>query len=274
MKKLETYNNKYDNMVTYITDNKTSNVHKLRNFLNSHKDDNSATIILSHSDTLYRKQLLENCLLEISGEKILSSNYFVDHKIQKMCDYVLYMKNNPLLFDHEYPKYGVHWNRWWIDGNGVRHEKPISYEHGYAVYVLTQNALRYAKSIGKEIIHVVNYDYTISDEIFKKHENILKEYDLIFYDDKDESLSFSAYSGSSSTTGFFSGKVDALLPFFEHYKSIDEYYSERNEICTLELKIYKYYKNSNYKIFRDTFPNLKRMCKTNQEGLLEFSKAT
>ena len=96
---------------------------------------------------------------------------------------------------------------------------------------------------------------------------------MIFYDDRDDTQSFSEYSGYSSTTGFFSGNIDAIQPFFEKYKSLDEYYSDRYETCTLELKIYKYYENSNYKIFRDSYRNLKEICKTNREGLLEFSKS-
>ena len=273
IKKLDTYKDTYNGVVTYITDNKISNIHKLRNLLTSYKNSNATTIIVSHADNPYRKQLLEDCLNEICGETILSSNYFVDEKTQKMCDYVLYMKENPLLFDHEFPKYALQWDRWWIDEFGTHHSKPLTYEHGYAVYVLMKNAIRYAKSMGRKKIHVINYDYMVSDDLFKKNEEILNEYDLIFYDDRDDTQSFSEYSGYSSTTGFFSGNIDAIQPFFEKYKSLDEYYSDRYETCTLELKIYKYYENSNYKIFRDSYRNLKEICKTNRESLLEFSKS-
>lgn len=273
IKNLDTYKNSYDGLVTYITDNKISNIHKLRDLLTSYNNSDATTIIVSHADTPYRKKLLEDCLKEICGETILSSNYFVDEKTQKMCDYVLYMKENHLLFDHEFPKYGVQWSRWWVDDSGKHHSKSLTYEHGYAVYVLIKNAIRFAKSMGRKKIHVINYDYVVSDELFKKHEDILNEYDLIFYDDRDDTQSFSVYSGYSSTTGFFSGNVDALEPFFEKYKSLDEYYSDRYETCTLELKIYKHYEHSDYKIFRDSYRTLKVICKTNQESLLEFSKS-
>jgi len=268
MKKLESYGDEYDGIVNYISGNIDDDIKKIKTSLSMENKSDVLTIILAHADTIYRKKLLMDCINSIDGEKLLSTNYMVDVDIQPMCDHVLYTKNNPLLFNSDFEKYGLEYNYWWIDDNRKKHYKQFDYEHGYAVYTLIQNALRYAKNLGKHNVHIVNYDYVIDDITIKKHDNLIEEYDVVFYEQTD-----SAYSDVSYNTGFFSGNINTLQSFFEKYKNIDEYYSDGSGFNILERKIQKHYENSYCRIFTQSINVLKKNNKLNREGMLDLSKS-
>ena len=55
---------------------------------------------------------------------ILSTNYTVDEQTQKMADWVVYSKENPILLKNEFEKYGVSYFSWWNDENGNRITTP------------------------------------------------------------------------------------------------------------------------------------------------------
>ena len=268
MKKLEPYNDEYDGIVNYISGNIDYDIKKLQSFLSIEKESNVFTIILAHADTIYRKKLLTECIKSIDGEKLLSSNYIVDNEIQEMCDHVLYTKNNPLLFNSDFEKYGLEYNYWWIDETGKKQYKQFDYEHGYAVYTLIQNGLRYAKNLGKNKVHIINYDYVIDDITIKKHDNLIEEYDVVFYEHTDH-----AYSGTAYNSAFFSGNLDAIQSFFEKYKNINEYYSDGSGFNILERKIQNHYEKTNYKIFTQSIEVLKKSSNVNREGMLDLSKS-
>lgn len=268
MKKLKPYENEYDGIVNYISGDMNYDIEKLKSVISLDMHSDSLTIILAHADTIYRKKLLSECIKSLKGEKLLSTNYLVDTDIQSMCDYVLYTKNNPLLFNFDFEKYGLEYNYWWIDEKGEKQYKRFDFEHGYAVYTLIQNGLRYAKNLGKNKVHVVNYDYIIDEITIKKHDKLMEEYDIIFYQQTDY-----AYSDVSYNSAFFSGKIDAIQSFFEKYKNIDEYYSDSNGFNILERKIKHHYENKNYKIFSQSIDILEKNNNVNREGMLELSKS-
>ncbi len=269
IKKLEPYGNEYDGLVNYITGDIDDDIKTLQSFL-SIKDEKTdvLTIILAHADTIYRKKLLRDCIHSIKGEKLLSCNYAVDVDVQKLCDHVLYTKDNPLLLSSDFQKYGLEYNYWWKDENGKKNIKSFDYEHGYAVYTLIQNALRYAKNLGKNKIHVINYDYVVDDITFKKHEKLMGEYDVVFYEHTDP-----AYDGVAYNSAFFSGDIDSIQSFFEKYKSLDEYYSDGSGFNILERKIENHYKNTSHKIYTQSVSILKKTNSVNREGMLDLSKS-
>lgn len=268
IKKLESYGNDYDNIVNYIHGDIGTQIKTIKSFLGLNGDPDTITIILAHANTIYRKKLLKECIEKISGEKLLSSNYIVDSEIQEMCDYVLYTKNNPLLFADDFKKYNLSYNYWWIDKEGVRHTKPFEYEHGYAVYTLIQNGLRYAKNLGKHKVHVVNYDYLIDEVTLKEHEEIIEKYDAVFYEHLD-----SAYEGPSYNGAFFSGNINSLESFFETFKTIDDYYFDGDGFNILERKLQKHYQKNNYNIFTQPIDVLKKNSIVDRECLLDISKS-
>lgn len=268
LKKLHTYENTYDEVATYLSDD----VHENKNLLMNHFKDlltyDSISIVISHANTDYRKTLLENCLKSIKNPIILSVNYPVSEKIQNLCDYVFYTKENPLLYKNEFSLYNVSYNYWFIDNNGIKNITPFEYEHGFAVYSLIKNGLEIAKNLGANKVNVINYDYEINDEIFIEHNKLLDNYDLVvyYYDEK-------TYDDNSYCSGFFSGKLEIVHNFFNQFKDKKEYYSTKEPFNILEIKFYKYFKNKNIKIKELSFNDLSKTNKLNQEGVLQFSKS-
>ncbi len=265
IKRLQPYENDYDGIVNYILGDTDNQIQSIRKFLQLSEKTDTITIILAHANTPHRKKLLKECLEKISGEKLLSSNYPVDIEIQKLCDHVLYTKHNPLLFNNEFEKYNVSYNYWWIDGNGVRQTKPFDFEHGYAAYTLIQNGLRYSKNLGKNKVHVVNYDYLIDEKTLQKHDDNLNKYDMIFYEHDERD-----YSESSYNSAFFSGKIDSLQEFFEKYKNKNEYYSDGDDFNILEKKLNKHYLNTDKKIISEPMSVLKKDSIVNREVVVNF----
>jgi len=127
------------------------------------------------------------------------------------------------------------------------------------VYRLIQNGLNYCKMIGKRKIHVINYDYEISEDVLKENTKVLNSKDLLFYEIVD------IYS-----TGFFSGDVDALLSYFNKYDKIDDYYLAYPNFNIIEKQIYNHYENTDYKIDVYSFEDLKKNNKINQEIINEY----
>ena len=212
-------------------------------------------IILSHANTPERKKLLNECLESIKIDKIISSNYPVDIDSQNLTDWLLYDKRNDLLFEHEFQEYGVSYYHWKRKEDGSIVTKNQTYEHGYAVYNLIKNALLFCRSIGKHIVHIINYDYLIPQYVIDENSNYLNDNDLVMYDQSGEHK-------HQYCTGFFSGRINHLLKFFEYYKDKKQYYSHTlNNIPSsiyIEGKMYIFYKNSDFRIKEKKISELKQ----------------
>lgn len=218
------------------------------------------TIILSHTNTEEKKQMLFECLGSIKTEKLVSCNFPVDEKIQSQSNWVIYNSSNDLLLESEYDEYGVTFYHWRRNDDGDIITKNQPYEHGYAVYNLVRNALLFCKSIGKKIIHIVNYDYLISETVIENNTKELKLNDLVVYSMDEEPFWF--------CTGFFSGKIDSLLSFFNNFKTKKEYYSyylpgSTDALC-LEGKFYLYVNGQNIKLSIKNISDLSLNCSVNR----------
>lgn len=267
-RRLDTYLDTYDTnpLVHYIDNDLEKTKKTLLSVLNDeiiYSNENVVSIVLSYADTDYRKKLLKECLESIHTQTILSSHYPVDTETQLLTDWTIYERDNPLLFKEDYHKYNLKYYFWkLVDGEKVF--KDFDYEHSYAVYKLIQIALKFAKKIGKEYIHIINYDYTPTKEILESHIKYLNAgNDFVFY----------AYDDKSYSSGFFSGKIDSLLVYFEKYNSFDEFYRAEDAcIIIFEDKIHRFFNNGKFKIKELEWKSLEGRMKVNQEGLLEFSK--
>jgi hypothetical protein len=271
-RRLKTYLDTYDtnDLVTYIDNDLEKTKNNLlkeleKNTNQSHSNDDVISIVLSYADTEYRKELLKGCLESIKTQTILSSHYPIDTEFQPLTDWSIYERENPLLFNKDFKKYGLSFYTWRIDSNGVKHIKEHPYEHSYAVYKLIEIGVKYAKSIGKKYINIINYDYEIMDDILVEHLSYLKNgYDMVFYKQT---------GGTSYSSGFFSGNVDSLMLYFNKMKSLDEFYSNKSPNMLFEYRIYEFYKNYGLKIKEFNIKELSNRVKVDQEGILEFSKS-
>jgi hypothetical protein len=271
-RRLETYLDTYDNnnLVTYIDNDLEKTKRNLLKKLEitpklMHSNDDVVSIVLSYADNDFRKKLLKGCLESIKTQTILSSHYPIDTEFQLLTDWSIYERENPLLFNKDFNKYGLSFYTWRIDSNGVKHTKEYEYEHSYAVYKLIEIGVKHAKSMGKKYINIVNYDYEVMDDVLMEHLSYLKNgYDMVFYKQKD---------GVSYSTGFFSGNVDSLMLFFNKIKSFDEFYSNKSPNMLFEYRVYEFYKNSELKIKEFDIIELSNRVKVDQEGILDFSNS-
>jgi hypothetical protein len=182
-------------------------------------DKDSIIIVLSHANNDERKKILKECLNNLDGEILLSTNYPVDFETQKMCDWVLYDNKNEILPKEDYHIYNVNFHVWYINEQGERIEVPYDFDHGYAVYSLIKNGVNFAKNINKKKIHILNYDFIIDMSEIYENDNILDSFDFVVYKFSDDP------EDKRSAGSIFSGKIDSLIEFSHKFNSLSEYYS-------------------------------------------------
>lgn len=222
----------------------------------------SASIVLAHANNDERRSLLKKCLNELNSPIILSTNHSVDEETQKLCDFVIYNKENPLLFKDEFDKFGVGYYKWSMV-NGEKVHEPFEFEHGYAVYTLIKKGLEIAKTLGFYKVNVINYDYQISQKTIDKHSELLDEYDLVVY-----KFDKTSYEEKSYCTAFFSARTNVALEFFNTFKSKEQYYTTGEPFNILEIKFYNYFKNKNLKIKEILFSELEKDNVTDVENAI------
>lgn len=206
-------------------------------------DDDSVAIVLAHPSTPKQTALLEECLSSLKMDIILSTNHVVEKSTQKLANWILYSEDNPLLYPHEYEKFGVNYFTWWTDNNGNYCEKQFDYEHSYAVYQLTKNGIELAKTLGKKKIHIINYDYVISQKTLLNHENLLNDYDIVIYEDDHENQKSRSYCSA-----FMSAKIDAAYEYYGRYSTREEFYTSMPGFNVLERNLANYLNSSELKI--------------------------
>lgn len=229
-------------------------------FLNESRED-VISIVLSRADTSVKKRLLKECMQSIDTPVILSSNYPVDSDVQQIVDYCLYSKGNPILLKDEYEKYGVGYYEHHTNHEGETTYTPFEFEHSYAVYLLARKGLEVAKSLGKKIVHIINYDCEISKDTLLKHEYYLEENDLVVYIHDEWGFDTPVFC-----TAFMSGKLDSLIEYFTTYNNKHEFYSSLSGFNILEFNITKYYEDKACSIVRFPISILKKENKYNQHG--------
>lgn len=254
-KTYETSLNKKQDLVKIKLDS-VKNEDKKNEKLNSDEDviQPEITIIICHANTEHKKNLLKECLINFGGEKIVSSNFPVDTEIQSISDFVIYDKKNEILYQNEFADHNVRYYSWSRRENGEIITKDWPFETGYAAYCLIKNGLLFSKSIGKKIIHLVNYDCLITDELLSINRKHLDTYDSVVYNNSIQK------KNDGYVTWFFSSKIDPVLKFYTQYNSKKDYYTSyvNNETVFLEGKFRHYYNNNNYKVLEneiDNFPN-------------------
>lgn len=218
-------------------------------------------VVLARADTERRKQLLRQCISSLKGKIILSTNYPVDHDIQSMVDFVVYSKENPVLTKEEFSKYDVGYYRWNVTDDGNKNYIPFEYEHGYAAYLLTRRGLEYAKNLGAEKVHIINYDYEISNTTLHENEKILESNDIVFYRHNEWDFDNRAYCSA-----FISAKIEPIISYFTKYQNKSEYYRSISGFNILELNMTNYFISSSYRIFEIAIDDLKIDNKVNQES--------
>jgi hypothetical protein len=230
-------------------------IKEINKIIKKQYDNDLVTIVLSHANTEQKRKILIDLLKSIKTKILLSTNYPIDDEIESLCDYVIYDDENPILLKEEFIEYNstFYWKK---IRNGKEQIKYFDYEHGYAVYKLIGNGLIESKKNGFSKCHVVNYDYLISEDVFKQNYSYLNKKDAVFYKYKNKS-----YSEDSFSTGFFSGKIDKLFGIFTYYKNKKDYYSHDRSFKILEIITYDITKKMNLECQEFFYEDLKESCR-------------
>jgi hypothetical protein len=200
--------------------------------------DRTLVIVLAHPNDDNKTNILNESLSGISFPKLLSCNHSIKEETQKMCDWVLYSEENPILYEKDFSRYDMFLSRWFIDKNGDKIHLSHKFDNQYAVSFLIKNALSFAKYLKKDFIHIVNYDFSITDEILTQNTLELIDNDFVVY-----TCPPNTFNRPACSTAFFSGKISTIELFFNQFNNIDEYYFYRHEGHFLEEKFYTFIKN-------------------------------
>lgn len=191
-------------------------------------------------------QTTKDCInsLKRDGRKIIISSHApVPKELQEMVDYVFYDSNNILTKHTFYSSFSFYSGDYDTfinlkgEGNDVY--------HGPACYTSFRNPATFAKNLGIEKLHFINYDYILKDEDYINYiSKILNTKDTFFGE-------FEAQEGKCYYTYFFSSKPDPILkqtPDIQSAQAYDELMvkcgSESNGIENMYYHLFKDYPNN------------------------------
>lgn len=164
---------------------------------------------------------------------LLTGHYPIKPEIQKLVDYYLFDKNNPLLMHEEFEEYQLGSGRWTTIGD-KRIDNSLAFHHDYAIWETMRNAFRFCESLGKEYIHFLEYD-NIPDPVQYRQAFLekIREHDAVIYEyspGSSKDTHFAAYCA----TYIFSIRTETALGVVEQIKSKEEYFKNRPKGWQLE----------------------------------------
>ena len=179
-------------------------------------------------------------LREFKGIPILLvSHYAIKPEIQKLVDYYLFDKENPLLLHEEFAEYSVGSGRW-TEASGYRVDNEMEYHHDYAIWRAMTLAFNFAKVLGKKTIHFMEYDNLI--DTFQYRQAFLEESRY------NDAVIYEYHSGSSKdshlaqycSTFIFSIKTEIAVQMMDQIKTKREYFTNRPRGWQLERIFLEY----------------------------------
>ena len=199
-------------------------------------------IITAHCDDQEKIDTLIECIDELKSQGypiIVSSHIKVPDEIYDMVDYVIYDKENPLIYSYEFSEYGSATTWFWAYYDNFYQNYTFDFNHAYAVLKLIKNGVALSQVNGYQISHVVCYDYILNDkDLLSSHTKHLEEYDVFSYFFKDAPM-------PGLSAGLFSFKNDIFLKSFNNINTKKEYSSSGYAIFEqfLEKKFLEYSAN-------------------------------
>jgi autotransporter strand-loop-strand O-heptosyltransferase len=187
----------------------------------THPIKKDATVVMSHADSDEKEELLRLSILSLKRQGypvIVSSHIPVSKRIHDIADYVVFDKENPIVFSEEYASLSNTVPVHYIKYNEFGLSYSFDFNHGYAALKLIKNGLSIASVNQYERVHFVNYDYIIKDpSVLENHSIKLNDSDIFSYNWNP--------GEDSLNSGFFSGKTDLILKSLEKFNSKQDYFS-------------------------------------------------
>lgn len=208
----------------------------IKNLCNkSYNEDKSEVILIfGHFNSDDKIDLLKEGITsykKMGYDVILSTNSIIPDKLLNLIDYVIYDKENPVVYEKDYEKYNIFPVVFWSDFIIYKQTVFVKSNYNYAVVKLIKNGLSVSKTNGYKKTHIINYDYIIYDEdLIKRNSDYLEQYDLVLYDcnGSNEWINASFYS--------LNNKIINELDIF-NINSKEDYYSKGyNSVFEIYLK--------------------------------------
>ena len=202
---------------------------------------------------------------------LLISHYAIKPEIQKLVDYYLFDKDNPILLNKDFESVGVASGRWTAT-NEYRVDNRMAYHHDYAIWTSMTHAFNFCKYLGKKMIHFMEYDCLL--DTFQYRQTFLEQahhHDAVIYEYSKGSV-VDTHLSPYMATYLFSIKTDIAVEMMKRINSIKDYYSNRPHGWQLERLFLKYLNEltSNIKI-SDYIANsneLNTQAVWNRDGIL------
>jgi len=249
---LEVYQNYFDSYpsVNYLDFN---DLDKNKKLIQQHLEGNTiitpseeAYVICTYPVTDAIVQTTKDCInsLKRDGRKlIISAHAPVPKELQEMVDYVFYDSNNILTKHTFYSSFNFYTDLYdtYLNLKGEGNDR----YHGPACYTSFRNPATFAKNLGINKLHFVNYDYILKDEDYINYiSEILNTNDTFFGE-------FEAQEGKCYYTYFFSATPNAILrqtPDIQSAQAYDNLMvtcgSESNGIENMYYHLFKDYPNN------------------------------
>ena len=188
-------------------------------------------------------------LREFDGIQILLvSHYAIKPEIQKMVDYYIFDKDNPLLTNAEFASHGVASGRWTSTYN-YRVDSSMEYHHDYAIWTAMTHAFNFCKYLGKKTIHFLEYDNLI--DTFQYRQSFLEKsrnHDAVIYE-YHENSSKDSHLSPFMATFIFSIRTHIAVEMMSKVKSKREYFTNRPKGWQLERVFLHYLRESTSDIY-------------------------
>jgi len=134
-------------------------------------------IITSYCDTIKKVNELKKCiqnLKQFNIDILLHAHYPLDLDIQKSVNYYIYNSTNPVITDGS--KTIVRW-KWYMTASKLL--TIPKFDYSYAVMSQWKDSINFLKD-KYEQIYIINYDTFFKGNILFKHQEYLKNHDIVF----------------------------------------------------------------------------------------------
>jgi autotransporter strand-loop-strand O-heptosyltransferase len=200
---------------------------------------------------------------------ILCGHYPVKNYIQEKVDYYIFDKNNDLLLEKDYQKYGIDSERWSEFGD-YKITNKVKFHHDYAIWLTMKNAFNMAKQLGKKYIHFLEYD-NLPDEIQYRQSFLeyIRHNDAVVYEyDENSTKQDNPYCSAY----IFSIKTDTAIEMVNLINSKEEFFMNKPNSWQLEKQLYqsisKVTNNTHISKYIDNDNSLNKFAAWNRNGIL------
>jgi len=204
-------------------------------------------IITAHCTSEEQEKMLERCIdsvINLNHHVLLISHTHIPIHIQKKCNYYFYDYFNDINHDDEL----LYFVRYFIDDTTIIRSKYFIKEfYGFAIYRMFTIASQIANNFNYKNIHHIEYDCVLVDNsLIEEHNNLLNEYDAVFYTDDGKDSGF-------ILGAFKSFKIEKLPKLFKDYdKDKMREIMVNTPLIPLETFTKQIFKESGNVIFRNS----------------------